>query len=98
MYVDPPLGGPAGESQISLTRRSFGIHFQYDVVSVRLALRSSGHEVPVSEAGAATQQVSGGFGVGETPDPIPNSAVKPYSVDGTASAKGWESRSPPGVI
>ena len=47
---------------------------------------------------AATQQVSGGFGEGETPDPIPNSAVKPLSVDGTASAKGWESRSPPGVI
>ena len=27
---------------------------------------------------------SGGYSVGETPDPIPNSEVKPYSADGTA--------------
>ncbi|SVA61479.1 uncharacterized protein METZ01_LOCUS114333 [marine metagenome] len=27
---------------------------------------------------------SGGFSIGETHDPIPNSKVKPYSADGTA--------------
>ncbi len=27
---------------------------------------------------------SGGYSVGETPDPISNSVVKPYSADGTA--------------
>tara|TARA_B100001093_G_scaffold35100_1_gene30256 strand:- start:416 stop:577 length:162 start_codon:yes stop_codon:yes gene_type:complete len=27
---------------------------------------------------------SGGYSIGETPDPIPNSEVKPYSADGTA--------------
>ena len=29
---------------------------------------------------------------GATPVPIPNSAVKPCSVDGTAIARSWESR------
>src|SRR3712207_5410536 len=38
---------------------------------------------------------SGGFGVGETPLPIPNREVKPYSADGTWLARAWESRSPP---
>ena len=41
---------------------------------------------------------SGGNGEGETPVPIPNTAVKPLSADGTAWATAWESRSPPGVI
>ncbi len=41
---------------------------------------------------------SGSDSVGETPVPIPNTAVKPYSADGTASVRGWESRTPPGVI
>ena len=37
----------------------------------------------------------GGYGEGETPVPIPNTAVKPLSADGTARVTGWESRSPP---
>ena len=37
----------------------------------------------------------GGSGVGETPLPIPNREVKPYSADGTCLARGRESRSPP---
>ena len=40
---------------------------------------------------------SGGSSEGETPVPIPNTEVKPLSVDGTAPATGWESRSPPGI-
>ena len=39
-----------------------------------------------------------GFGgnVGRvTPDPIPNSEVKPIRADGTAGAALWESRTPP---
>src|ERR1700751_981703 len=39
--------------------------------------------------------VSGGYGEGETPLPIPNRAVKPLSADGTWLARAWESRSPP---
>src|SRR5580704_7871619 len=31
----------------------------------------------------------------ETPLPIPNRAVKPFSADGTWGATPWESRSPP---
>jgi hypothetical protein len=27
---------------------------------------------------------SGGYSMGDTPDPIPNSVVKPYSANGTA--------------
>ena len=30
--------------------------------------------------------------LGETPVPIPNTMVKPYSADGTALATVWESR------
>src|SRR5258708_36235372 len=41
---------------------------------------------------------SGGSGEGETPVPIPNTAVKPLSADGTACASVWESRSLPGNI
>ncbi len=39
--------------------------------------------------------VSGGYGGGATPDPIPNSEVKPSCADGTAWVTMWESRSPP---
>src|SRR5690606_19392740 len=38
---------------------------------------------------------SGAYSGGETPVPIPNTAVKPSSADGTARATGWESRSAP---
>ncbi len=39
--------------------------------------------------------VSGGHGGGETPVPIPNTAVKPASADGTWGVTPWESRTPP---
>src|SRR5213083_914817 len=39
--------------------------------------------------------VSGGYGEGETPLPIPNRAVKPLSADGTWLARARESRTPP---
>ena len=44
---------------------------------------------------ARSRTISGGFGVGETPLPIPNRAVKPHSADGTWPSRAWESRSPP---
>ena len=40
----------------------------------------------------------GGHRRGETPVPIPNTAVKPSSADGTAWVTMWESRSLPGVF
>ena len=43
-------------------------------------------------------EFSGDFGEGETPVPIPNTAVKPLRADGTARASVWESRSSPGSI
>ena len=42
-----------------------------------------------------SRPVSGGYGEGETPLPIPNRAVKPLSADGTWPARAWESRTPP---
>ena len=33
---------------------------------------------------------------GDPPVPIPNTAVKPFSPDGTARASVWESRKSPG--
>src|ERR1700730_3351783 len=42
--------------------------------------------------------ISGGYGEGETPLPIPNRAVKPLSADGTWPARARESRSPPVLL
>jgi hypothetical protein len=41
------------------------------------------------------RRVSGDTSGGVTPVPIPNTAVKPSSADGTALATMWESRSSP---
>ncbi len=41
---------------------------------------------------------SGDYIEGETPVPIPNTAVKPLRADGTRWVTVWESRSLPGVI
>ena len=38
---------------------------------------------------------AGGYSVGDTPVPIPNTAVKPHCADGTAGEIRWESTSPP---
>ncbi len=35
---------------------------------------------------------SSGYAEGETPVPIPNTAVKPFEADGTAQVIVWESR------
>ncbi len=43
-------------------------------------------------------KISGGHGGGETPVPIPNTAVKPARADGTWGEAPWESRSPPGFL
>jgi hypothetical protein len=45
-----------------------------------------------------TLQFFGGDGKGDTPVPIPNTEVKPFSADGTAWETVWESRSPPKFI
>ena len=43
-------------------------------------------------------QVLGDPSEGDPPVPIPNTAVKPLSPDGTARASVWESRKLPGYI
>ena len=39
----------------------------------------------------------GDYSRGVTPDPIPNSEVKPSNADGTARETVWESRTLPGI-
>ena len=39
-----------------------------------------------------TNSFSSGFAGGETPVPIPNTAVKPSEADGTVQVIVWESR------
>ena len=46
----------------------------------------------------AERMISGGHSGGETPVPIPNTAVKPARADGTWGEAPWESRSPPGFL
>src|SRR5436305_4309812 len=49
------------------------------------------------ELGSLQFEFSGDCSGGETPVPIPNTAVKPPSADGTARVSVWESRSSPGI-
>ena len=44
---------------------------------------------------SARSKISGDHGGGATPVPIPNTAVKPASADGTWGASPWESRTSP---
>ena len=46
----------------------------------------------------ARVKIPGGHRRGVTPVPIPNTAVKPSTADGTAGATPWESRSLPGLL
>src|SRR3954451_12285791 len=54
-----------------------------------------GFATAVFKARRRALAISGGYGEGETPLPIPNRAVKPLSADGTWPARARESRSPP---
>ena len=45
--------------------------------------------------GGRTTQSCGGHSTGETPSNIPNLEAKPGSANGTATARLWESRTPP---
>ena len=47
--------------------------------------------------GCVFRQSYGGHSERETPGPIPNPEVKPFSADGTATERLWESRTPPDI-
>ena len=53
-------------------------------------------EIPTSQQ--KSKALVGGKCGGGPPDPIPNSEVKPSSVDGTAWETVWESRSLPTIF
>ena len=69
--------------------------------TVDCASMSTAEECPQSRRrrealrAASAHRFSGGYGGGATPDPIPNSVVKPSSADGTAGVTLWESRTLP---
>ena len=46
----------------------------------------------------AVSKSYGGHSEGEIPGPIPNPEVKPFSADGTAVVRLWESRTPPDIL
>jgi hypothetical protein len=48
--------------------------------------------------GSHFEKSPGNHNRGETPVPIPNTEVKPFSADGTARGAEWESRSLPGFF
>ena len=70
-------------------------YFLMPVVGGLCSFEGPPRGAPCGAARARSRTVSGGFGVGETPLPIPNRAVKPHSADGTWPSRAWESRSPP---
>src|SRR5687767_4169613 len=43
------------------------------------------------------ERVTAAIAKRETPGPIPNPEVKPFSADGTATERLWESRTPPDI-
>ena len=55
--------------------------------------------MPLIEGASACQLKSyGGHSEREIPGPIPNPEVKPFSADGTAVERLWESRTPPDIL
>ena len=60
----------------------------------RLSCPTKHQDLPVVAASLINHP--GDHGGGVTPVPIPNTAVKPSSADGTARAAWWESRTLPG--
>src|SRR5215469_5822584 len=52
----------------------------------------------MAHRGPTSPESFGGYSEGETPGPIPNPEVKPFSADGTARGTAWESRTPPDML
>ena len=52
---------------------------------------------PSDVVACVSARVSAAIAKGRTPGPIPNPEVKPFSADGTATARLWESRTPPDI-
>ena len=71
----------------------------YNSIDARSDVFKSGYEtgsVSLSQT-PFINNFPGGYSLEETPDPIPNSAVKLQDANGTAGATPWESQSPPGL-
>ena len=74
-----------------LNRKNF---YFYGLLNRIRAVRSVGRYVlPLQNS----MNILGGKRDGVTPVPIPNTAVKPVIVDGTAWETVWESRTSPGL-
>ena len=67
-------------------------------MQLRLRSHPERPEIEIRIGRAFARNFLGGHGGRVIPDPIPNSVVKPSSVDGTAQVTVWESRTPPGFF
>ncbi len=72
-------------------------------VHTQITHRFDHHTPPPARGGThpgvvVSRQSYGGHSERETPGPIPNPEVKPFSADGTATARSWESRTPPDIL
>ena len=87
MLIQAPRGLSNGDIAISATRARPNSHMSLDTYSQKedptFSCRSL--DPVVSLEPKRRDKVSGRHSEGETPVPIPNTAVKPFSADGTVS-------------
>src|SRR6476661_4488815 len=72
-------------------------HNEHELKACSRPLRSSQPTNPHHTRGGfvEVERVTAAIAKRETPGPIPNPEVKPFSADGTATERLWESRTPP---
>ena len=78
-----------GMTEKNIDGRSLGMD------SRRQTNRICGRQMSSSAPDSDIENIPGGYNERVTPVPIPNTEVKPLSVDGTARETEWESRSLP---
>ena len=82
--VHEPVPAPLGEEALDHT-----IHQQNNGLE---------HTTRDTTGMSVDRKSYGGHSERETPGPIPNPEVKPFSADGTATERLWESRTPPDIL
>ena len=66
-------------------------------VRVHYAVPDQQTHTPTGGEEVEVERVTAAIAKRETPGPIPNPEVKPFSADGTATERLWESRTPPDI-
>ena len=86
-----PTQARQGPGTVSCTPRATNEHH------TRLSVFASTTQFPTNKPSVfvEVERVTAAIAKRETPGPIPNPEVKPFSADGTATERLWESRTPP---